>query len=221
MNMQFISSNYRNNASIQEGSIPLVNNININNRFRSFFDNNQRAYSIKNYIRPPPIIQEDKIAILTKPDEPNKMKWGESIWLLFHTLAEKVKDGLFPVIKTELLNTIYSICSNLPCPKCTNHAIEYMNNVNFNSINTKADLKLFLFQFHNTVNSRKKYPLFSYIDLDDKYSNANTANIIKYFLSVFHKTDFNVTMLTENMNRKLVANKLSVWFNNNIQYFDT
>lgn len=220
MNMQFINSNYRNNVSIQQGPVPLVNNININNRFRSFFNNQPSSY-VKTNIIPPRIIQEESKVILTKPDEPNKMKWGEPIWYLFHTLAEKVKEGLFPVIKTELLNTIYSICSNLPCPKCRKHAVEYMDNVNFNSINSKNDLKLFLYQFHNTVNKRKNYPLFSYIDLDDKYSKANTANIIKYFLIVFNKTDFNVTMLTENMNRKLVANKISVWFNKNIQYFDT
>jgi len=217
--MQFISSNSVNSVSIQKLKTPIANNNN-NNRFFSIFV--QPNNIIKSNISQVPIIQREiQSEPLSKPDEANKMKWGEPIWLLFHTLAEKVKDGLFPVIKADLLKTIYTICSNLPCPKCTDHAMDYMSNVNFNSINTKNDLKLFLFQFHNTVNARKKYPVFKYVDLDNKYSNANTSNIIQYFLTVYQKTDFNVTMLTENMNRKIVANKLKVWFANNIQYFDT
>jgi hypothetical protein len=60
-----------------------------------------------------------------------KMKWGEPIWNLFHVLAEKVKEETFANIREELLNIIYTICANLPCPDCANHATTYMNNINY------------------------------------------------------------------------------------------
>jgi hypothetical protein len=148
------------------------------------------------------------------------MKWGEPIWYLFHTLAEKVRDDIFPEIRVELLNTIISICSNLPCPKCTSHATEYLKRVNFTSIQTKDDLKKLLFLFHNEVNKRKNLPLFQYNDLDDKYSKANTMKIITYFISEYSKTDFNVTMITENMQRGMILDKLKKWFTANISYFN-
>jgi hypothetical protein len=47
-----------------------------------------------------------------------KMKWGEPIWFLFHTLAEKVNDNYFSHIRKELLDLIYTIC-DIICRTCT------------------------------------------------------------------------------------------------------
>ena len=44
--------------------------------------------------------------------------WGPCTWYLFHTLAEKVKEESFPLIKESLISLIIRICSNLPCPEC-------------------------------------------------------------------------------------------------------
>ena len=87
--------------------------------------------------------------------ETKKMDWGEPTWFLFHTLAEKVKEEEFQNIRVELLNIIYSICSNLPCPVCSTHAKQHLNGTNFNNIQTKQQLKDFFFHFHNIVNQRK------------------------------------------------------------------
>lgn len=149
-----------------------------------------------------------------------KMKWGEPIWFLFHTLAQKVKEESFANIKNELLTNILSICSNLPCPKCANHAIEYMKKVNFDTIRTKEDLKKMLFLFHNTVNSEKGFPLFEYDKLDEKYDKANTVNMIHNFIKNFSINDFNVNMINSNFQRNMLITKLKVWFTQNIQYFN-
>jgi hypothetical protein len=83
------------------------------------------------------VVEQPVPADTTKP---KKMKWGEPTWYLFHALAEKVKEDRFQAIRGELLNTIYVICKNLPCPLCANHATQYMNAINFNTIQTKKDL---------------------------------------------------------------------------------
>jgi hypothetical protein len=120
------------------------------------------------------------IAAAAAPVDPSKkkMKWGEPTWFLFHTLAEKIKPEYFTAIKKELLNVIYSICANLPCPTCATHAISYMKEVNFDAISTKDHLRIMLFRFHNEVNVRKNVPEFPYEKLAEKYSSANTVNII-------------------------------------------
>ena len=92
-------------------------------------------------------------AISTPPVIP-KVKWGEPTWFLLHTLSVKIKDSEFGRVRQDLLNKIYAICTNLPCPTCSQHAKTYLDGINFNSIQTKEDLIKMLFVFHNSVNQR-------------------------------------------------------------------
>jgi hypothetical protein len=148
------------------------------------------------------------------------MKWGQPTWFLFHTLAEKVKDEYFADIRVELLNIIYTICCNLPCPDCAKHATEYMNSINFNTIQTKQDLQLMLFNFHNEVNRRKKFPEFSIEKLNATYSLANTVNIIHNFMPYFEDRTGSMRLIADNLHRSRVALQLKAWFNKNITYFN-
>ena len=148
------------------------------------------------------------------------MKWGEPIWFLFHTLAEKVKESRFQAIRVDLLNIIFSICNNLPCPDCAKHATMYMNNINFNNIQTKDQLKNMLFVFHNTVNSNKHFPLFPREQLDDKYSKANTVLIIQNFLKHFQDKHTSIRMIANDFHRSNMTVKLNQWFINNMASFD-
>ena len=149
-----------------------------------------------------------------------KMKWGAPTWYLLHTLAHKVKDDQFFRIRTELINQIIIICKNLPCPKCANHATEYLSKINYGSIITKDDLKNMLFVFHNEVNIRKGVPSFSYNDLDSKYSTAVTLNMINNFFYFFQDASFNVNLITNKMHRNMVILSFKNWLQENLQYFD-
>jgi hypothetical protein len=149
-----------------------------------------------------------------------KVKWGEPTWFLFHTLSEKVKEDAFPIIRKELLDKFYSICKFLPCPTCAEHATEYLNGINFNAIRTKDDLKTLFFNFHNEINKKKGYPIFSYSDLDDKYSKANTVAILHYFMSHFEKKSKSIRMIANDFHRSNLVLSLKEWFNKNIHYFD-
>ena len=149
-----------------------------------------------------------------------KVKWGQPTWFLFHTLSVKVKESEFQHIRQDLLNRIYAICTNLPCPTCAEHAKKYLDGINFNAIQTKDDLKKMLHSFHNTVNERKGYPSFPYEELDAKYSLAITNNIIVNFMKYFSDRNHNIKLVAGDMMRFQLCDVLKVWFNANIQSFE-
>ena len=153
------------------------------------------------------------------PKDTKPMKWGEPTWFLFHTLAEKVKNESFTYIRQQLLQIIYTICLNLPCPDCALHATTYLNGINFNAIQTKEQLKDMLFTFHNVVNAKKSFPLFLRSDLDEKYSKAVTVNIIQNFMKFFENKVSNAHMMANNLYRNKMIAETKVWFNNNIDFF--
>ena len=163
-------------------------------------------------------VQPPIIPTPTPPDK--KVKWGEPTWFLFHTLSVKIREYEFTYIRAELLNQIYAICINLPCPDCANHAKMYLDGINFNTIQTKHDLKWFLWSFHNSVNQRKGYPIFSFDDLDEKYSPAITKNIIQNFMFHFSDRSRSIKLLPTDLHRQRLCVNLKTWFNANIARFE-
>ena len=117
----------------------------------------------------------------------SKSVWGPCVWILFHTLAFKIVPAEFSSKKTDLINYIQRICSNLPCPECTQHAMEYMkqNLRRIDAITTKEHLQEFLVDFHNAVNVRKGKPVFTYKQAEDKYRLAKTSSVIQYFFQIY------------------------------------
>ena len=162
-----------------------------------------------------------EVPVSTVASEPviNKVRWGEPTWFLFHTLSVKVRDEDFLRVREGLLNCIYSICVNLPCPLCADHAKTYLEGVNFNTIQTKEDLQRLLYTFHNSVNVRKNYPMFPYDELLSKYSLANTNNIIRNFMMHFSEKSHNPKLAAGDFLRSRLVGVLKQWFNDNIQAF--
>jgi hypothetical protein len=192
------------------------NSDNQNNFSRMYFGKTQR-HNLNQITKSVPLQNE---VIKNNPKEETKMTWGEPIWFLFHTLAQKVKPESFSIVRVELLNNIFSICANLPCPVCTNHAIEYLNKINFNTIQTKEDVIKMLFIFHNEINKRKNIPLFNYDDVEKKYSLAVTMNIIYNFFYNYDVKSKNMRMLANDFQKKKLIFNLKVWFSANIQHFE-
>jgi hypothetical protein len=170
----------------------------------------QSVTTVSTEIVPPPL-----------ENPPKKVKWGEPTWFLLHTLSVKVKESEFKNIRIDLLNQIYAICTNLPCPDCANHAKNYLDNINFNTIQTKEDLKILLFNFHNNVNKKKGYPFFPYEQLDEKYSLAITNNIIRNFMVHFSDRNRSLKLLASDLHRSQLCALLKSWFNEKITCFDT
>ena len=158
-----------------------------------------------------PIVEEPKKKII---------RWGQPTWFLFHTLAEKVKPELFHFVKKDLLNLIYTICVNLPCPTCADHAKSYLNGINFQTIDTKEKLKFMLFSFHNSVNDRKGVAKYSIDELDAKYKLAITTNVVQNFIIHFKLKTNSIRLLANELQRIKIVEQVKSWINANIQYFD-
>jgi len=153
------------------------------------------------------------------PAKPKSMKWGEPVWLFLHTMAEKIKEDSFLQIKDGFLNTIVTICANLPCPDCANHATQHMRSVNFNTIQSKKDLKDMLFRFHNMVNQKKGFALFPYNQLEEKYSAAVTINIVRNFVSTFQQKNYSIRMIANDFHRTRAISLINEWLNKNLMHF--
>lgn len=149
-----------------------------------------------------------------------KMIWGKHIWFFFHTIAEKIKEEQFLVLRHELLNIIFSVCSNLPCPTCAEHAKEYIKQNNFMAIQTKDELKRALFVFHNTVNQRKKYPLFTWEELNTLYPKAVLPQMIHNFLIFFNMKSKSIRLVADEVHRQNLSKSIRMWFQNHMDSFD-
>lgn len=168
----------------------------------------------------PPKAKENPIIDLPVSEVSTKVKWGEPTWYLLHTLSIKIKDHEFAIIRKELLDTIYAICINLPCPDCANHAKAYLDSINFNTIQTKESLIKMLHHFHNTVNRRKGYAYFPYEEVNEKYSKAITVNIIRNFIAHFSDRNRTIKLLASDLYRANLCERLKLWFNENFHRFE-
>ena len=170
----------------------------------------------------PPRPPTSTLSNTPKPPATKKMMWGEPTWFLFHTLAEKVKPERFSQIRMELLGVINTICNLLPCPICATHAREYMSKINFNAIQTKDQLKLVLWKFHNTVNERKGYTLFPEAMLYEKYQRANLINIMGVFMHYFEdRPAAGFKQMNDSFHRTRASAHIRTWFMQHMDDFDT
>jgi len=145
-------------------------------------------------------------------------QWGPPTWILFHCLAEKIKEDKFSEVGPQLFSMIKRVCSSLPCPECSQHATQFLSRVNFSLIKTKTDFKNLLYIFHNIVNKIKYKQLFNVLDLS-KYSTTNLIVAFNNFVNVYH-TRGNMKLLAESFQRKLVIKDFRNWFMNNFQNFN-
>lgn len=115
----------------------------------------------------------------------SREQWGNITWFLFHGIAEKIKEEKFNTNKELIINIIKLVCGNLPCPDCAEHATKTLNSINFSSINSKDELKDFLYRFHNLINQKTKKEQFKREELDKKYKNINMPIIFNYFFRIY------------------------------------
>lgn len=185
----------------------------------------KRTYN-ENISQPsPPIISYNSYNIkqvvkTNTVNDSNKMRWGKPVWYFLHSMAEKVKTEEFHNVRNEMLEIIYLICTNLPCPYCSHHAKNYLDNINFKNITSKNDLKHILYMFHNNVNKEKGYELFDNNNLDPLYSKAHFLNITNNFLYHFNEKYSNTKLINGQVFRSTISKRITNWIKNNINKFN-
>lgn len=203
----------------------MFSKFNVNRNNDSIDNTNNNRVMMMGFSRNNPIVynnsmqQEIKIPEIS-PSDAAKMTWGAPTWYFLHTLAEKIQENEFITIRSDLLNIVYMIISNLPCPLCSDHGKIYLKSINFNNIQIKEDLQKMLFEFHNLVNVRKHYAAFLYIDLHEKYNKAITINVCQNFLTVFSKKSGNIRLISEDLHRQTMLNTIRDFLHTNLKYFD-
>jgi hypothetical protein len=207
--MNFTPSVRRNGTPIFSVPITGINGA-VKNNNGNVSNNNSGSVNLKVASTPPVQAQAT----------PKPMKWGEPTWFLFHTLSQKIRDESFPLIKNDLLNMFFMICRNLPCPSCADHATKYMQNVNFSRITTKSQLITLFFEFHNTVNAKKGFPIFPLYDLEEKYSKANTIEIIRNFLGYYADKSRSVRNIAHDFFRQRAVSQVKDWLKTNLHHFN-
>tara|TARA_B100001173_G_scaffold311929_1_gene330899 strand:+ start:4371 stop:4985 length:615 start_codon:yes stop_codon:yes gene_type:complete len=183
-------------------------------------------FSVKTKIHNTPIINKTQIIEnsvkktikqqnINETDTNDTMKWGTPIWNFLHCLASNISVSFFQSNRQEVLKVVYLICTNLPCPLCSHHAKGYLDGINFNNITKKQDLERHLYLFHNSVNKRKNFPLFSENQLD-KYKQANMKNIINGFVKAYNIPN---TLTIHSMSRNHTCNYVKKWLIDNYNHF--
>lgn len=148
-----------------------------------------------------------------------KSIWGNACWFLFHVSAIKLKVDSFEQVQ-KLLDKIMHICRNLPCPICSGHANEMFRTMRKESIKTKKDLIMWLFNFHNTVNKRIRLPQFSIEDHNKMYTDAPLNKIINNWIAVMSRNSPGQRSMLYTMTRNNMVKQTATYFVNNRDSFD-
>ena len=143
--------------------------------------------------------------------------WGPATWNFFHTIVEKIKEEHFNIIGPQVFQMIRRVCLNLPCPECSQHATAFLNRVNFSKIHSKDQFKEMVCFFHNSVNQRKRKPMYPCSELAI-YADYNLIQVFNRFVATYH-TRGNFKLLAESFQRKIVVQELKKWLSEHLQYF--
>ena len=143
--------------------------------------------------------------------------WGPPIWLFFHTITSKIKDGLDINVYKGLFRIIKTICKNLPCPTCSTDATLFLSKINEDIINSKQKLINNIYIFHNYVNKKTHKKLFNY-NMILNYNQLDLAVVIRQFIRAYN-TQGNMNLLNESFQRQLAVKEFRRWMRANISAF--
>lgn len=147
-----------------------------------------------------------------------KKDWGYAVWVLFHTLAHKLKPE-YPLEPAILYKHIADICNNLPCPDCLEHANKVLSTVNVRQVALNKDTLIqFLYSFHNIVNKKINVPEFpkEYLNI---YAKANTSRIVTHFINIMNSNMNNEKLMMDSFRRqKYITNFVNYIKTNGYKY---
>lgn len=149
-----------------------------------------------------------------------KSIWGPCIWKTIHTLTVKIKDNHFNDQKKGLIEIIFKICANLPCPSCASHASGLLKKYKVKFITTKEQLIKAMCKIHNEVNIRLKKKIFTYENVIPLYSSYNLKDILNDYYNKNIESRFAEKMMLHNFHKNEFLKFFKKYIIENISYFD-
>jgi len=145
--------------------------------------------------------------------------WGPPIWIMFHTLIEKLNPDpiYYNIVAPRLLKYFVRICQFLPCPSCAEDAGRFLANISYENCNNKTSFKNTFYLFHNYVNRKNKKQLFNYRNIN-MYNNYKLKDVVNKFLMVYN-TKGNMQMLTQSFHRELLIKEFKQWLRFSLKGF--
>tara|TARA_Y100000992_G_C21156439_1_gene438860 strand:- start:206 stop:655 length:450 start_codon:yes stop_codon:yes gene_type:complete len=137
--------------------------------------------------------------------------WAISTWQFLHTISIQLNNNLFERDKQIILNICYNICTNLPCPTCSEHARHALNSNNYWRISNLEQLRQFMFNFHNTVNKHTGKKIED-VTILDKYKHYKISVVVNNFIRYYPKsydTGLKLSISGQITRKKIVKDLLS------------
>jgi hypothetical protein len=120
----------------------------------------------------------------------------------------------------DVKRVIQLIVQNLPCPICSSHAINHFNKFQFKSIRTLAELRTYLWDFHNNVNLRTEKPRITFEEHLLIYQRMDFSNVLQHFIQTYqHISNTTVTMMLYSFHRQTMLKQVSLYFKSNAYLF--
>jgi hypothetical protein len=136
------------------------------------------------------------------------MSWGPPTWYLLHGIIYSISEQQYSHIRTSLWEQVKSICSTLPCPDCSSHAITYLSRIPSPPPTRDLYIKC-MFQFHNIVNQNIGKPFFGNEGLD-KYKIPLPILFYNYKKAMLSQP-YNPNLMIHKMKTSKCVKQLETW----------
>jgi hypothetical protein len=148
-----------------------------------------------------------------------KSVWGPLYWYTLHCLVIHIQDEYFESERNNIINTINSIITNLPCPTCKQHAMAMFKRRKLNKIMNKDDLINELYLMHEEVNKRLNKKSFTYDEHIALYQRMSPLKIFKMFIDMNVKDKISINMLTSKFHLKIFCESFRKYMMSNSYKF--
>ncbi len=138
--------------------------------------------------------------------------WGPATWALFHVLTSTLDPSAFTALGRPLFHQILSICKVLFCEECSGHATSFLSRATPAAYLTSPQHMIdFFYVFHNSVNHRKKKPLFYHPDMT-KYRSMRAVEHVHRVVHMYAHARSTMRQLAESTVRRQTIHRFQQWF---------
>ena len=109
--------------------------------------------------------------------------WGPHAWILLHTITFNYPENPCLEDKNNIRSFFKYFSYQIPCNKCKNHFIKYMNKNPLTNelLKSKDDLTDWLIDAHNRVNKRNKKKILTREEVINYYEDLYNPSYRSYF----------------------------------------